>query len=221
MIPTVVLDRVQTPMGELRLARRGDEFSIRVAGVELMNSRNHASEDEFGRLAGALVAGVATPRVLIGGLGMGFTLRAALDALGDRARVDVVELVPAVVRWNRELYGHLAGAPLGDSRVHVIEADVVAVVRESTARYDAIVLDVDNGPDGISEANGRLYGARGLAELHAALAPGGALAIWSAFEAPAFTKRVTKAGFGVEVRRVRTQHGGNPVHFFWVARRRG
>src|SRR5438105_439657 len=144
MIPIVTIERVATPAGEMTLARRGKQFSIRVRGVELMNSGNHESEDELGRRACTLVAGVAKPRILIGGLGLGYTVRAVLD--GCAASIDVVELVPAVVRWNRTVLAELAGRPLDDPRVAMIEDDVAHVIATRTG-YHAIVLDVDNGPD--------------------------------------------------------------------------
>src|SRR5438067_6685035 len=143
----------------MTLSRRGDDFSIRVRGVELMNSHNHESEDELGRRACALVKGVTKPRILIGGLGLGFTLRAVLD--GCAGSVDVVELVPAVVRWNRTVLGELAGRPLDDPRVTVIEDDVAHVIATRTG-YHAIVLDVDNGPDELFTSNAKLYARTGL-----------------------------------------------------------
>src|SRR4029077_7297969 len=138
-------------------------------GVELMNSQNHESEDELGHRACALIAGVAKPRILIGGLGLGSPLRAVLD--GGPASIDVVELVPAVVRWNRTVLAELAGRPLDDPRVTVIEDDVGRVIARSSG-YHAIVLDVDNGPDELFEANARLYTRDGLAAARRALAPG-------------------------------------------------
>jgi spermidine synthase len=217
VLPRVILERTATPAGEMVLARRGDEFSIRVAGVELMNSYDHKSELELGRIAGELVRAVAAPRLLIGGLGMGYTLRATLDVVPAEAHVDVAELLPAVVRWNRTVYGQLAGHPLDDPRVHVIEGDVVHVIAASPARYDAIVLDVDNGPDGVFASNAILYQQRGLAVAAAALAPGGALAVWSSFESPTFTRWLHDAGFAVELRTIQARHG---KHYIWLARGR-
>jgi len=215
VIPNVVLERVTTPLGEMVLSRRGDEFSIRVAGVELMHSRNHHSETELGTLACAAVTTVA-PRVLIGGLGLGYTLRAALDTLPAGARVDVAELVPEVVRWNRTILGQLANHPLADPRVHVIEEDVAHAIAGGSG-YDAIVLDVDNGPDGVASRNDRLYQRRGLEAARAALSPAGLLAVWSAFESRAFTGWLRDAGFDPEVRKLRA-HGA--THWIWLARRR-
>ena len=218
MIPRVVIERVASPGGELVLSRRDGEYSIRVGGVELMNSRDHSSEDELGRRAVARLE-AARPRVLIGGLGMGFTLRAALDALPARAHVDVVELVPAIVRWNRGELAPLANAPLADSRVTVIEADVARVIRDTKAPYDAIVLDVDNGPDAVFEGNAALYRQRGLAAAHAALVPGGWLAVWSSFRSNSFTTWLKQAGFVVELATLRHATRGGPTHFVWLAQR--
>lgn len=216
----VVIESVSSPVGEIRLSRRGEEFSICVDGVDLMDSQNHQSEDEFGRLAGELVKHLAEPRILVGGLGLGYTLRAALNALTKSARVDVAEIVPAVVRWNRTILGQLARHPLDDPRVTIIEDDVARVIRNAPGRYDAIVLDVDNGPDGISEGNAELYLPAGLATILDALAPGGVLAIWSAFDSAAFTAALREARFDVEVQTIRTWHGGGATHYFWLARRR-
>ncbi len=215
MIPHVVVERVATPGGEMTLSRRGTQFSIRVGGVELMNSHNHASEDELGRRACALVAGVRTPRILIGGLGLGFTLRAVLDG-APAAMIDMVEIVPAVVRWNRTHTGALAGQPLDDARVTVIEDDVARVIAGAQARYDAIVLDVDNGPDELFESNAKLYKRAGLAAAHRALVAKGGLAVWSSFESATFTTWLREVGFAVELVRVKA-HGTR--HVIWLARR--
>jgi spermidine synthase len=214
VIPTVVVDRTLVPGGELVLSRRKDEWSIRVRGVELMNSRNHQSEDELGRMTCARVATLPAARLLVGGLGFGFTLRAALDALPAAARVEVVEIVPALVRWNRELLGELAGHPLADPRVTVTEADVAEVIRGATAAYDAILLDVDNGPDGVYEGNAGLYKRTGLEAAHAALAPGGVLAVWSAFNSATFTTWLRNAGFTVDLQTIRP-FGAR--HYIWFA----
>jgi spermidine synthase len=218
VIPNVVVERADVPGGELVLYRRGDEWSIRVRRVELMNSRNHISEDELGRMTCARLAGRATPRLLVGGLGLGYTLRATLDALGADARVDVVEIVPAIVRWNRTLFGALAGHPLDDPRVTVIEADVADVIRRAAGApgYDAILLDVDNGPDGVYEGNAGLYKRAGLAAAHAALAPGGVLAVWSSFESPTFTTWLRGAGFMVDLQTVRV---GGARCYIWFGQR--
>lgn len=209
-----VIDRAPCPAGELVLWRRGDIYAIRVAGVELMNSRSHVSEDELGRITCGALAGHAAPRMLVGGLGLGYTLRAALDALPATAQLDVAELVPAVVRWNRGVLGHLASHPLADPRVTVIEDDVAAVIARARGAYHSILLDVDNGPDGIGQQNATLYRRSGLLAARAALAPGGVLAVWSAFDSPTFTRWLRDAGFAVELVRTRA-HGAR--HYIWLA----
>jgi len=220
VIKLVEVDRVTSPLGEMVLWQRKDEFSIRVRGIELMNSHNHGSEDELGKATCEHLAGRPTPRILIGGLGLGYTLRAALDHLPPHAAVEVVELVPDVVRWNRTVYGHLAGNPLADPRTTVIEADVADVIARSAERYDAIALDVDNGPDGISHDNSRLYRMTGLAAIFRALVPGGICTVWSSFESPTFTKSLRATGFLTQVRRVKAKHRGGPRHYIWFAERR-
>jgi spermidine synthase len=217
VIPSVVVERAAVPGGELVLSRRADEWAIRVRGAELMSSRNHGSEDELGRMTCARIArGTAAPRVLVGGLGFGFTLRAALDALPAAARVDVVEIVPAIVRWNRTLVGELARHPLADARVTVIEADVAGVIRDARAAYDAILLDVDNGPDGVYDGNAGLYKRAGLAAAHAALASGGVYAVWSSFESPTFTTWLRGAGFTVDLQGVRA---AGARHYIWFGKK--
>ena len=217
MIPTVVIDRVTSPGGEhLVLSQHGAQFSIRVAGIELMSSVNHGSEDELGRLSCGLVKSAAAPRVLIGGLGMGFTLRAALDTLPPAACVEVVELVPEVIRWNREVYGQLANHPLADKRVVLLQEDVAHVIERGRG-YDAIILDVDNGPDGVYRENRQLYQQRGIDAAHTALAPGGLLTVWSCFESPTFTRWLRGAGFSVELRNIKAKYKGGPRHCIWFA----
>ena len=216
MLATVVLDRALVPGGEMVLSRRGDELTIRVRGVELMSSRSHSSEDELGR-RGALLAGTSDrARVLVGGLGLGFTLRAVLEHC--RARVDVVELVPAVIRWNRTHAGALAAHPLEDPRVTLIEDDVARVIDASEARYAAIVLDVDNGPEELFDANAKLYRREGLLAAKRALVPGGGLAVWSSFESPTFTAWLLEADFSVEVVRIKAR---GSRHVIWLARAPG
>lgn len=219
MKPIEVIERVASPIGELVLARRDADYSLRIEGTELMNSRNHGSEDELGTKTAALVADAKAPCVLIGGLGFGYTLRAALDALGAKARVDVAEIVPELVRWNREVLGHLAGHPIADPRVTVIEDDVARVIGRADGRYDAIALDVDNGPDGMHPRNSGLYRERGLAAAHRALAPGGVLAVWSSFPSTSFTKWLERAGFATKLETVKSKHRGGPRHYIWYARK--
>lgn len=214
MIPLVTVEKVATPIGEMTLSRRGEEFAIRVAGIELMSSRNHKSEHDLGTMAAAEVSSIAAPRVMIGGLGLGYTLRAVLDALPPKAQVTQVELVPAVVRWNREILGHLAKHPLSDPRVTVIEDDVARAIANGR-NYDAIVLDVDNGPDSVGQHNDGLYKARGLTSARNALTPNGVLAVWSSFDSPTFTRWLRNAGFEPRLEKVRA-HGA--IHWIWIAR---
>ena len=223
MTPWILLDSAAVPGddGELRLYRRGDEFSIKVVGRgELMNSRVHGSEDALAEQTCArLVNGIA-PQLLIGGLGMGFTLAAALRHLGDRARVVVAELVPAVVAWNRGPLGEAAAYPLEDPRVSVREGDVARVLKLGQQAFDAILLDVDNGPEGLTRRqNDWLYGMNGLNAAYAALRPRGVLAVWSAGPDPDFVQRLHKVGFEVEELRVRAHGSKGARHTLWFARR--
>jgi spermidine synthase len=223
MIPWQLLDSTKVPgeKDELRLYRRGKEFSIRIGVSELMNSRVHGSEEAMAHLACARIATVTCPRVLIGGLGMGYTLAAALERLGPVSRVVVAELVPAVVAWNRGPLGSLAGHPLDDERVTVREADVAQVLREEQRAYDAILLDVDNGPRGLTrKGNDRLYSQTGLLALCAALRPAGVFALWSVGPDQAFVRLLNKAGFAVDEERVRARgHRGGGYHRIWISRR--
>ncbi|MBI5462000.1 MAG: spermidine synthase [Gammaproteobacteria bacterium] len=226
MTPWTLLDTAQVPgqhgaASALRLYRRGEEFSIKAGNCELMNSRVHGSEDALAELGCGRIAGRARARVLIGGLGMGYTLAAALQQLSNDADVVVAELVPAVVVWNRGALAHLAGQPLSDTRVTVREQDVGEVMRAASNAFDAILLDVDNGPEGLTrKANDWLYGLDGLDAAYAALRPGGVLAVWSAGAEPVFTQRLHKIGFAVEEVRVRA-HGGKQGarHMVWLASR--
>lgn len=207
--------------GELRLLRRGDEFSLRTARHgELMNSRTHGSEDALGELACAGLTHRAAVSLLVGGLGMGFTLAAALARLGTDASVVVAELVGEVIQWNREVLGHCAGHPLRDPRVRVVHGDVSSLIQRARGLHDAIVLDVDNGPEGLTRRdNDRLYAFDGLAAVHRALKPGGLLAVWSAEADRDFTARLGKAGFDVDVRRVHAHGKKGPRHVIWLATR--
>ena len=219
MIPWIELDRTSLPQGgELRLMRRGHEFSIKLGVAELMTSRLFASEAALATLAAEKLKDRPKARVLIGGLGMGFTLRAALGAFGAEAQFVVAELVPAVVRWARGPMAELFGGCLDDRRVELVEADVATLIRAAKPPYDAILLDVDNGPEGMTQsANDHLYSMRGLAAARAALRPGGVLAVWSQGPDRAFAKRFEKAGFSVEDKRVRAAgvHGGSR-HVIWL-----
>ncbi len=221
MIPWQLLDSAPVPGAdkELRLYQRGGEFSIRVDGSELMNSRVHGSEAAMAELVCARIAGLPAPQVLIGGLGMGYTLAAALSRLGAKGRVVVAELVPAVVAWNRGPLAALAGRPLNDDRVTIREGDVAQIIREQPGAYDAILLDVDNGPKALTrQGNDRLYTRTGLKAAFTALRPAGVYALWSASPNPAFTERLRAVGFAVDEKRVRAQgaHGGG-FHTIWFA----
>jgi spermidine synthase len=207
--------------GELRLMQRGAEFSIFAGAIELMGSRLSGSEQALAALACGRVAARKGARVLIGGLGMGFTLRAALAAMGGDAAVTVAELVPEVVAWARGPLTAIHGDSLADPRLTIFEGDVAAMIAGAAPRYDAILLDVDNGPEGLTRAaNDDLYDAYGLREAHAALTSGGVLAVWSTAPHPAFTRRLQSAGFAVEELRVRANgRGGGARHVIWLATR--
>lgn len=223
MIPWTHLDTAQVPGGaELRLMRRGEEFSIKLGKNELMNSRMTATEQALATIACDRIRTRAAANILIGGLGMGYTLRAALTVLGHDARIAVAELVPKVVAWARGPMAPLFGGSLVDPRVTIHEQDVVDVIAAACAGYDAILLDVDNGPNGIvRKANDRLYDVNGLAAAHKALRPGGVLAVWSSTPDAKFTGRLRRGGFDVTENAVRAKGPlGRAQHFIWVAARR-
>jgi spermidine synthase len=223
MIPWEKIDTARIPGsdGELRLMRRGKEFSIMLGTNELMNSRLSGSEAALATLAAKQIEKVAKPVVLIGGLGMGFTLRAALAVLGSKAQILVSELVPAVVAWARGPMAQVFGESLDDPRVSIRETDVSEIIRAHQSAFDAILLDVDNGPEGLTrKSNDALYNATGLKMARMALRPGGALAVWSSGHNPAFTKRLRAAGFDVNEVNVRaTGKGGGARHVIWIARK--
>jgi spermidine synthase len=206
---------------ELRLYRRGGEFSIRLEGRELMNSRVHASEEALGRLACKPIADRPGARVLVGGLGMGFTLAAVLSKLGPDADVIVSELVPEVVSWNRGALGELAKYPLRDPRVAVRAVDVAELLKVERDHYDAILFDVDNGPEALPQSGNRwLYDRAGLAAARGALRSGGVLAVWSAGPNRAFTERLCAVGFEAEQIQVRARgYTRGAHHTIWIARR--
>lgn len=206
--------------GELKLFRRGNDYTIRIVGRsgDLMSTRMHGSEDKLAELTCTVVANRKQPRVLVGGLGMGFTLAAALKHLGAQAEVVVAELVPAVVQWNRELLGSYAGHPLRDARTVVRIEDVAQVMKSEPAGFDAILLDVDNGPEGLtSRANDWLYSHDGLAVAKSALRAGGLLAVWSAGPDYRFTERLNRTGMKVNEVKVRAHAGKGARHVIWVA----
>lgn len=220
MLPWIHLATATTPDGGvLRLMRRGDEFSIRIDGAELMNSRLSGSEEALATLALAQIPDGPAPRILIGGLGMGFTLRAAQAAAGPGARLVVAEIVPELVSWARGPMAGLFGDSLADPRLELRTADVAEMIRGRAAAHEAILLDVDNGPEALTRpANDALYGEAGLRAAHRALAPGGVLAIWSATSDNGFTRRLRRCGFEAEakpVRASRTRRGAR--HTIWIA----
>ena len=222
MIPWSHLDTAQVPGGgELRLMQRGAEFSIKLGTNELMNSRLSATEQALATIGCDKIRTRARPKILIGGLGMGFTLRAALVVLGEQAQIIVAELVPAVVAWARGPMAKLFGGSLTDPRVAIRETDVGDLIRAARSGYDAILLDVDNGPDGITrESNDRLYDLGGLAAAYRALRPGGVLAVWSSAPDAKFTARLRKTGFAVVENPVRAKGPqGGAQHFIWTATR--
>jgi spermidine synthase len=203
----------------LTLTRRDTEYVILAAGHSLMSSRTHGSEEALATLTCARLRKAEAPCVLVGGLGMGFTLRAALDLLPPSATVVVAELVPEVVEWNRGPLGPLAGHPLDDPRVRVEVGDVLATLRANPGRFDAVLLDVDNGPGVLfTSGNGALYGDTGLFSARTALKFGGTLAVWSAFEDRTFSQRLRFAGFTVKVERVRRRaEQRGPRHTIFLA----
>ena len=223
MIPWTLLDTAEVPGGggQLRLLQRGAEFSIRLGHNELMNSRVHGSEEALAKIAIAKLGDHPRPRILIGGLGMGFTLRAALRAIGAEARVVVAELVPAVVAWNRGWLADVSDHSLADARVSIREEDVASLIKAERSAYDAILLDVDNGPEALTrKANDRLYDLAGLGAAYAALRPRGVLATWSAGPDRDFTRLLRKVGFAVSEVRVRARGARGGAHqIIWIAAR--
>jgi spermidine synthase len=223
VIPWSLLDTAQVPGGggELRLMRRGTEFSIMSGHNELMNSRLSGSEEALATIACERIRARERPRILIGGLGMGFTLRAALAVLGTEARIIVAELVPAVLAWARGSMVEVFGKSLTDPRVSIREADVGHLIRSGPSTFDAILLDVDNGPEGLTrKANDALYDLEGLSAARTTLRPGGVLAVWSSGPDLNFTQRLRKSSFDVDEVRVRANGSrGGARHFIWIATR--
>lgn len=214
-----------TPDGAtMTLFREADGFVVRLGNHVLMASRSRGSEQAMARAAAAVLSGRARPRVLVGGLGMGFTLRAVLDEVGTGAEVVVIELMGCVVEWNRSVLAPLSDAALNDPRVRLEIADVGDCLASASAAFDAVLLDVDNGPDAFSApANARLYTPAGLAMMHRALRPGGVLVVWSAFASSRFEKAMARAGFAVETLSLRargeTRKGSH--HTLFVGRKAG
>jgi spermidine synthase len=222
MRPWDLLGETSTAAGEdLKLMRRGGEYVIFANGSSLMSSRMHGSEEALAAIGCHTASKRPLPTVLIAGLGMGFTLRAALDLLPAGATVLVSELVPAVIEWNKGALGALAGHPLADPRVRVEVADVAATLEESSCRFDAVLLDVDNGPAAFTAAgNAGLYSDAGLAAIRRALVPDGVVAVWSAWEDRRFEQRLRYGGFTVRVERVRARLSkGGPHHTIFIGSR--
>ncbi|MEI9415903.1 spermidine synthase [Mesorhizobium sp. Cs1321R2N1] len=220
MIPWIQLDSAKTPDGqqELRLKRRGSEFSIMLGTNELMNSRLNGSEEALAKLSCQRIVGHRQPKILIGGLGMGFTLRAALAELGDNVEIVVAELVPAVVAWARGPMAEIFAGSLDDSRVTIRETDVGQLIRSGAGAWDAILLDVDNGPEGIvHKGNDALYSVAGLSAARTALKPGGVLAVWSQGPDAGFTRRLKQAAFAVEEVNTRANGKRGARHVIWIA----
>jgi len=229
--PWELLAEARTPDGTLMsLTRRDTELVIMAGGKILMSSRMHGSEEAMAEMACKRL-GLRSPGVggfpsldracvLVGGLGLGYTLRATLDLLPDDATVVVSELVPAIVEWHHGPLAALAGNPIADKRVQIEIKDVIATLRSSAGRFDAILLDIDNGPEAFTESsNAGLYNDRGIATIRAALKAGGVLAVWSAWEDRRFEQRLKYAGFKVEVERVRARlKKGGPRHTIFLAR---
>jgi len=222
MQPWERLGSAKAPDGEtLELRRRGHEYRIWAGKHELMSNEDEPSSRSLAELGCAHLAPDAASRVLVGGLGMGFTLRAALELVGPRGVVEIAELVPEVVAWNEGPLGPLADHPLRDARTELHVGDVGARIHAASAAYDAILLDVDNGPIRVAhEANDALYADRGIAEAWTALRPGGVLGVWSLADDARYTKRLERRGFAVEVHRVfGSRKGRGREHVIWIAKR--
>ncbi len=222
MKPRDLIATAQIPDGgELSLFRHDGNFTIVLGGNELMSSRTSGSEEALALMTCERLRDAAAPHLLIGGYGMGFTLRAALGRLGPEARVTVAEIVPEIIDWARGPMAHLTGDCLDDPRLDVVIADVAARIDHGRGRYDAILLDVDNGPDGLMRAaNSEIYAMQGLVLAREALKRGGVLAIWSAWKDDVFARRLRHAGFEVEEVAVRARANGKGArHVIWFARR--
>lgn len=222
MLPWIQLGAAKVPGSgeEMALYQRGTEFSIRVGNYDLMSSREHGSEDALASAACERLADPSSARILVGGLGMGFTLAAALRCVGKKGEVVVAELVPEVVAWNRAFLSGVAEHPLRDPRTTVREMDVARVIRSEPGGFNAILLDVDNGPRALTSANnGWLYTSAGLRAITTALRPRGILAVWSSGADPAFTKRLKQEGFATEEKRISSRGSKGARYLVWLAQR--
>jgi spermidine synthase len=220
MNPRIKIATTHTPNGgEMVLYRHGQDLLIRINGQDLMHSRQHESELELARLGCAHLAGSKAPDILIGGLGMGYTLRQTLDMIGPHARVTVGELLDSVVDWNRAYFGKLNGQPLGDKRVHVSTGDVVTLISRARKRFHAILLDIDNGPNAMTQASNHfLYTREGIRACQQALQKKGCLAVWSAEPDKDFERRLIRCNLHVRRFRVPAYKGARSSYrFIWVA----
>ena len=220
MNPRKKIATARTPDGEeMALFQRGRDFMIEINGQDLMQSRQHESERLLAQLGCAHLTDRKTPCVLIGGLGMGYTLRQALDVLSPEAHVVVGELLDSVIEWNQAYFGELSGQPLGDGRVELKAGDVVKLIAHSRERFDAILLDIDNGPDAMTASSNRhLYDSEGIRACGRALRKSGCLAVWSAEPSKTFEQRLQRCGFHVRFFRVPAHKGGKSLsRFVWVA----
>ena len=224
MIPWTLIGTANIPNngGVLRLTQRENEFSIHLKGVRgaLMNTRDHCSELALAELGCAHIQGIENTKVLVGGLGMGFTLAATLKAISKSSQVVVAEWVPEVIEWNKGPLGECAGRPLNNNRTLVYQGDVAELFKTKQATYDAVLLDVDNGPEGFTHANNsNLYSIESLQAIRQTLHPCGVLAIWSAWHDPKFILQLKKAGFVVEAKTVRAHKGKGSRHTIYLARK--
>jgi spermidine synthase len=220
----ITIDSTTIPGSDtaLTLSQCNDDFAIRVSGVpgDLMNSRMHHSEDALAEFACARLRATKNAQILVGGLGMGFTLAAVLKTVGVSAEVIVAELVPAVVEWNRGLLGRCAGQPVEDGRTRVHLGDVVDLLKQHAGKFDAILLDIDNGPEAMTHSDNEwLYSLAGLKCIYEKLRPEGIVAIWSARADQIFTTRLKKTGFNVQLRTVRARPGKGSRHTIFVAQK--
>ncbi|SDS59519.1 Spermine/spermidine synthase [Halopseudomonas sabulinigri] len=222
----ILLDTAPIPgtADALCLFEYGDDFVIKIQGGkggQLMNTRTHGSEDALAAIPCRTLSSKADARVLIGGLGMGFTLAAALQHLARNAEVVVAELVPGVIEWNRGALGEKSGKPLSDPRTRVVNQDVAELLTSESAGFDAIMLDVDNGPEGLTQkSNSWLYSPGGLEACARALRPKGTLAVWSASADRAFSQRLSKAGFKAREEQVYAHGNSGTRHTIWIAQRK-